>query len=334
MTPSIIASIKARAASNKKHILLADATDDRMLRAAKLADDAGIAEVTLVGDSGAIGEAADKFGIELDNLSIINPNNFAPTEEYITAYFEERKGKVTDLDTARNEVLSDELLFGALCVKSGFADGMLAGSLSTTAAVIRAGIRGIGLAPEMRVLSSMFLMNFPKLEGLRHDNVVLAFADGAVIPNPDSYQLADIAIATAKTYQQLSGNAPRIAMLSYSTKGSASSDDVKKVITATEIAKERHPELIIDGELQFDSAFIPEVAQRKTPGSPLQGNANVFIFPNLDAGNLGYKIAERLGGGQAIGPILQGLQKPLNDLSRGARVDDIVTMIAVTALQS
>ncbi|HEY6172186.1 MAG TPA: phosphate acetyltransferase [Candidatus Kapabacteria bacterium] len=330
---TITDSLKTRAGSAKKHILLADATDDRMLRAAKIADDAGIAEVTLVGDSTAIGEAADRFGIELDNLSIINPNNFAQTEEFIIEYYEERKGKITDLDAARNEVLSDELLFGALCVKSGFADGMLAGSLSTTAAVIRAGIRGIGLATEMRVLSSMFLMSFPKLAGLRHDDIVLAFADGAVIPNPDAYQLADIAISTAKTYQQLSGNAPRIAMLSYSTKGSASSEDVKKVITATEIAKERHPELIIDGELQFDAAFVPEVSERKIPGSPLHGNANVFIFPNLDAGNLGYKIAERLGGGQAIGPILQGLHKPLNDLSRGARVDDIVTMIAVTALQ-
>ena len=176
---TITDSLKTRAASAKKHILLADATDDRMLRAAKIADDAGIAEVTLVGDSAAIGEAADRFGIELDNLSIINPNNFAQTEEFIIEYYEERKGKVTDLDAARNEVLSDELLFGALCVKSGFADGMLAGSLSTTAAVIRAGIRGIGLATEMRVLSSMFLMNFPKLDELRYEDIVLAFADGA-----------------------------------------------------------------------------------------------------------------------------------------------------------
>lgn len=331
---TIIDSLKSRAAHSKKHILLGDATDDRMLRAAKIADDAGIADVTLVGDSNAIYNTANQFGIELDNLSIINPNNFAPTEEYIARYYHDRGAKIENIDTARNEVLSDELLFGALVVKNGFADGMIAGSLSTTASVIRAGLRGIGLAADMRVLSSMFLMSFPKLEGLRSENLVLAFADGAVIPDPDAYQLADIAISTSNTYSKLTAAEPRVAMLSYSTKGSASSDSVKKMITATEIVAERRPDLCIDGELQFDAAFVPNVAKRKAPDSPLHGNANVFIFPNLDASNLGYKIAERMGGGQAIGPIFQGLERPFNDLSRGARVDDIVTMIAVTALQS
>jgi phosphate acetyltransferase len=180
----------------------------------------------------------------------------------------------------------------------------------------------------------MFLMVFPPVSGLRDETMVFAFADGAVIPQPDAYQLADIAVATSNTYQQLTGYSPRIAMLSYSTKGSATGDEIRKVVTATEIVKERKPDLLIDGELQFDAAFVPEVAMRKAPDSPLAGDANVFIFPNLDAANIGYKLAERLGGGQAIGPILQGLAQPCNDLSRGAKTDDIVTMIAVTALQS
>jgi phosphate acetyltransferase len=176
-------------------------------------------------------------------------------------------------------------------------------------------------------------MSFPPVVRLREEELVLAFADGAVIPDPDPYQLADIAISSAKTYHQLTDAAPRVAMLSYSTKGSASSDETRKVITATDIVRERHPDLLIDGELQFDAAFVPEVSVRKAPYSALQGNSNVFVFPNLDSANIGYKIAERIGGGQAIGPILQGLAKPMNDLSRGARVDDIVTMIAVTVLQ-
>jgi phosphate acetyltransferase len=177
----------------------------------------------------------------------------------------------------------------------------------------------------------MFLMDFPPIEGLR-ESMTYAFADCAVIPDPDAHQLADIALSTASTYTKLTGIEARIAMLSFSTKGSASNDSTKKVALAAEIARERNRDLIIDGELQFDAAFVPSVAERKASGSPLAGSANVFIFPNLDAGNLGYKIAERLGMGQAIGPILQGLSKPLNDLSRGASVDDIVTMIAVTSV--
>jgi phosphate acetyltransferase len=331
--PKTLDSIKQRAKEREKHIIVGDSTDERMLRAASIAMETGLARITLIGNSEDISTAAEDCEANITGIPILNPAHASESELYVEEYYDSRKSKIDSIETARNEVHSDPLLFGALAVRHGYADGMLAGSLSTTANVIRAGLRGIGLSPDMRVLSSMFLMSFPPLEGLRQKEVVFAFADGAVIPDPDPYQLADIAIASAKTYHQLTGSAPRVGMLSYSTKGSASSDETRKVITATDIVRERHPDLLIDGELQFDAAFVPEVSVRKAPDSPLQGNANVFIFPNLDAANIGYKIAERLGGGQAIGPILQGLAKPMNDLSRGARVDDIVTMIAVTVLQ-
>lgn len=327
-------NIRLRASERNAHILLGDAADERILRAAVIAQKERIASVTLLGDEAQVHQAADEFGITIAGLPILNPDNTPLIEELIDRYYHTRQSKISDLEAARSEVHSDILLFGSLLVSAGYADGMVAGAVSTTAQVIRAGLRGIGLSPDMRVLSSMFLMVFPPVSGLRDETMVFAFADGAVIPQPDAYQLADIAVATSNTYQQLTGYSPRIAMLSYSTKGSASGDEIRKVVTATEIVKERKPDLLIDGELQFDAAFVPEVAMRKAPDSPLAGDANVFIFPNLDAANIGYKLAERLGGGQAIGPILQGLAQPCNDLSRGAKTDDIVTMIAVTALQS
>ncbi len=327
----ILPYLKTRATDLHKKILLGDATDERILKAAAIAIDEHIAEIELIGDEEQVREAIAAFVPALGGIKIWSVKNFPARDSLIDEYIERRLSKVNDAETARQEVLNDELLFGSLLVRGGFADGLVAGSLSTTAAVIRAGLRGIGLDESIRALSSMFLMDFPPLEGVR-EAMTFAFADCAVIPDPDAHQLADIALSTASTYEKLTGIEPRIAMLSFSTKASASSDSTKKVALATEIVRERNRALLIDGELQFDAAFVPEVASRKVSGSPLEGNANVFIFPNLDAGNIGYKIAERLGMGQAIGPILQGLSKPLNDLSRGASVDDIVTMIAVTSV--
>ena len=316
-------------------IVLGDATDQRILRAAHICREQKIAEMELVGDPDLITKAAEDYGFHLEGWYIWSQKTFEDTENFIKEYYETRKSKVPDYQTAHTEVMHDALLFGALLVHHGIADGMVAGSLSTSAHIIRAAIRGIGLAPNIRSLSSMFLMNFPDHRTSTIDHRQnLAFADCAVIEEPDAHQLADIAISTAATYKQLTGNIPVVAMLSYSTKGSASSDSTKKMILATEIVKEREPSLIIDGELQFDAAFIPGVAERKAPDSLVKGGANVFIFPNLDAGNIGYKIAERLGVAQAIGPILQGLKKPMNDLSRGCSVDDIVTMVKVTAMQT
>ncbi|MBS1902098.1 MAG: phosphate acetyltransferase [Bacteroidetes bacterium] len=329
-----IESIKARAATLGRTILLGDATDERVLRAAEIARQTKLATVAFVGDAAAIRSAIDVHAPSLRDIQIWSATEYPATEQLIVSYYESRRSKISDIETAKSEVLGDPLLFAALLTNSAVADGVVAGSLSTTASVIRAGLRGIGLAQGVRSLSSMFLLDFPAIGGLRAEPCTLAFADCAVLPNPDAHQLADIALSTASTYAALTGQAPRVAMLSFSTKGSAESDSTKIVRLATEIAKERDRTLTLDGELQFDAAFVPAVAQRKAPGSPLGGDANVFIFPNLDAGNLGYKIAERLGGAQAIGPILQGLAKPMNDLSRGASVDDIVTMIAVTALQT
>ncbi len=330
---NILEQLLERAKTRNAHILLGDATDERMLRAARIATDTGLAKVTLIGDPTEIAETAATEHIDISDIHIWSTVTCPIIDTLVSLYYNAHESKISDIETARAEILANPLLFGALIVTNGDADGILAGSLSTTANVIRAGLRGIGIASGMRVLSSMFLMHFPAIPGLRNEDMVFAFADGAVIPDPDPYQLADITISSAHTYSQLTSNEPRVAMLSYSTKGSASSESTKKVVTAVEIVKERKPELLIDGELQFDAAFIPSIAERKAPESSIEGKANVFIFPNLDAANIGYKIAERLGGGQAIGPILQGLAKPMNDLSRGASVDDIVTMIAVTALQ-
>jgi phosphate acetyltransferase len=314
-------------------ILLGDATDERILRAAHICREQKIAEIEFVGDPDLIASAAEKYGIHLEGWYIWSPKTFSDTENFIKEYFETRKAKVPDYETAHTEVIQDDLLFGALLVHHGMADGIVAGSLSTSAQVIRAALRGIGLAPDIRSLSSMFLIDLTRNPKPETRNPILAFADCAVITEPDAHQLADIAISTAATYKQLTGIEPVVAMLSYSTKGSASSDSTKKMVLATEIVRERKPNFIIDGELQFDAAFVQSVAERKAPDSPVRGNANVFIFPNLDAGNIGYKLAERLGGAQATGPILQGLAKPMNDLSRGASIEDIVTMVRVTGVQ-
>ncbi len=333
MSTLSIEKIGARARALNKKILLGDATDERILHAAEMVIAHKIARVEFVGDPEAIKEQISRVAPSLLDIPIWSAETFAETDVLVSQYYESRKSKISDPDSARSEVHNDPLLFGALLVHSGLFDGIVAGSLSTTASVIRAALHGIGLAQSVRSLSSMFLLDFPSLGEFRKEPMTFAFADCAVIPEPDAHQLADIAISTAQTYKQLTGNIPRVAMLSFSTKGSASTDSTKRVTLATEIVREREYDLIIDGELQFDAAFVPSVAARKASGSPVEGNANVFIFPNLDSGNIGYKMAERLGMGQAIGPILQGLAKPMNDLSRGANIDDIVAMIAVTAVQ-
>ena len=331
---SVLDKIRRKAASDIKRIALGDATDARILEAAQIATRESIAEISLIGEAEGVEREAALAGIPLDRIQIISPRTFSEIENLATRYYHRRKEKLASWDAAIEELRADDLLFGAAYVEAGYADGMIAGSLSTTADVIRAALKGIGLAEGIATLSSMFLLAFPPIPEIREHEFTLAFADAAVLVDPTAEQLSDVAISTAKTYQSLTGNEPYVAMLSFSTLGSARSDSTEKMIEATAFAHAKSPTLTIDGELQFDAAFIPAVAARKARESTVAGRANVLIFPNLDAGNIGYKIAERLGMGQAIGPVLQGLRKPMNDLSRGASVDDIVNMIAITAVQN
>lgn len=331
MTLQILEQLKANAKAMPKRIALADAHDERMLQAALVAKREGKANIVLVGDRIKITESAISAGVEVSEFEVFDLASEDLTE-LAEHYFKQREGKLPDSAAATSELRSNDKLTAAVLAKTGKVDGVLAGSLSTTGDVIRAALKGIGTAEGVSVLSSMFLMCFPKIFQLREEFTV-AFADCAVMPEPTAEQLADIAISTARTYERLTSESPRVAMLSFSTKGSATSGSTEKMIRATEIAQLRAPKLKIDGELQFDAAFVPEIGGRKAKGSVVAGKANVFIFPDLDAGNIGYKIAERLGMGQAIGPVLQGLSVPMNDLSRGATVSDIVNMIAITVLQ-
>jgi phosphate acetyltransferase len=315
-----------------KTIVLPETEDARVLKAAELITKSKLAKIILIGEETAMRLVAGAGDVDLTGIKVVNPLKHPNIDKYVQQLKERRAAKGMTIEKARHLLTRDYPYFGAMLVEQGEADGMVTGATHFTADTLRATIDCIGKAPGQSIISSFFVMVLKDKQF--GDDGVLFYADCGVVPNPTAEQLADIAIQTAESYIKLLGSEPRLAMLSFSTKTSAVHPDVDKVINATKLAKEKRPELLIDGELQFDAALIPGIGQRKAPGSLVAGKANILIFPDLDAGNIGYKITERLAHAQAFGPLLQGEAKAVNDLSRGCSVDDIVNITAITAVQA
>ncbi|MFD1172529.1 phosphate acetyltransferase [Oceanobacillus picturae] len=315
--------LKERISSNNKSIVFPEGTDERILTAASQLGAEGVLKPILIGERAAVKQKAEEAGVDVSTSTIIDPNDFPEFDLMVETFVERRKGKATKEDAQK--ILLDENYFGTMLVYMNQADGLVSGAAHSTADTVRPALQIIKTKEGIKKTSGVFIMV--------RDEEKYVFADCAINITPDSQDLAEIAVESAETAKLFDVD-PRVAMLSFSTKGSAKSPETEKVTEALQVAKEKNPSLVIDGEFQFDAAFVPSVASKKAPDAEIQGDANVFVFPSLEAGNIGYKIAQRLGGMEAVGPILQGLNKPVNDLSRGCSSDDVYKLALITAAQA
>jgi len=328
---SFIESIKQRAKQNIKTIILPEAEDKRVLEAASKVIAQGFAKVILIGNKEQVEKDSKENNIDLSGVEIIDIKSSTKKQEYAQKLFELRQAKGMTEEEA-SKLIEEPIYFGMMMLKNGEADGLVSGAAHSTSNTLRPALQILKTAPNTKLVSAFFVMCVPNCEYGEHGTFI--YGDSGLNQNPNADELSEIAISSAKSFRSLVEAEPKVAMLSYSTYGSAKSELTEKVIEATKLVKEKAPDLLVDGELQVDSAIIPEVSKSKAPGSPIEGNANVLIFPDLNAGNIGYKLTQRLAKAEAYGPLCQGIAKPVNDLSRGCSSDDIVGVVAITAVQA
>ena len=328
---AFIDDIKQRAKKEVKTIVLPEATEIRTLKAVDIMSKDEFCNLILIGNKGEISKLAEENKLNISKAQIIDPKTSEYYEEYVKTFYELRKQKGMTEEKAK-ELMLDPIHFGVMMVKQGKADGLVSGAAHSTADTLRPALQILKTAPGTKLVSSFVVMVVPNCE--YGENGVFVFSDCGLNQNPNAEELSEIAVSTAKSFKQIIGKEPRIAMLSYSTKGSAKAEEVNKVRIASELAKEKMPDILVDGEMQFDAAIIPDIAKSKAPGSNVAGKANTLIFPDLQAGNIGYKLVERLAKAEAYGPICQGMAKPVNDLSRGCKAEDIVGVVAITCVQA
>lgn len=321
----LLINIREKAKQKKRTLLLPESHDERVLKAAEIITKEGFASVITIGEENKIRQDAERLGVNLNGVRIIDPAKSDKLSDFTNIYYNLRKKRGITIEEAKATVQRD-IFFAGMMLREGMAAASVAGSTASTGDVMKAGIHCVGMKEGISIVSSFFLMVYPE--------ITYSFGDCAVVPDPDAPQLADIAISTADNHKILTGEEPYVAMLSFSTQGSATHKLIDKVIEATALVKQKRPDIKVDGELQFDAAIIDSIGKKKSPGSEVAGRANVLIFPDLNAGNIGYKIAQRLGKAEAVGPVVQGLSKPFFDLSRGCSVDDIVNTSAIACLMS
>lgn len=328
---NFIDSIKERAKKNIKTIILPETEDIRVLEATQKILKEGYSNIILIGNEEKTLKLAKEHNLNIEGANIIDPIKSEKYNEYVNKFYELRKAKGITIEQAK-EIMQNYVYFGMMMVKNGDADGLVSGAAHSTADTLRPALQILKTAPNTKLVSAFFLMVVPNCE--YGENGTFIFSDAGLNPNPTSDELSEIAISSAKSFEQLVGKEAKVAMLSYSTYGSAKSDLVDKVVEATKLLKEKAPELSADGEMQLDAAIVPEIGMSKAPGSKVAGHANTLIFPDLNAGNIGYKLVQRLGKAEAYGPLCQGIAKPVNDLSRGCSSDDIAGVVAITAVQA